>query len=121
RGYGLDCFRHIQGSYNTYTHNNFIELLISGGIIGFALYYINYIIALTKAYFTGKKGDPILMLMITIMLVILVNEYALVTYYGRGYLIFIVLTIAFTKKIDKKSSYKNYGLFTNLRKVISKV
>ena len=37
-GWGLDSFSQLS-PYATYSHNNYIELLVSGGIIGFGLYY----------------------------------------------------------------------------------
>ena len=37
-GWGLDAFTKLS-PYDTYSHNNFIEILVSCGIIGFILYY----------------------------------------------------------------------------------
>ena len=49
-GYGFDCFKMVSGmngggkvdahSEGYYSHNNYIELLFGGGIIGLVLYYI---------------------------------------------------------------------------------
>lgn len=37
-GWGLDSFTQLS-PYDTYSHNNFVELLVSSGIVGFAIYY----------------------------------------------------------------------------------
>lgn len=37
-GWGMDAYTTMV-SYNTYSHNNFIEILVSSGVVGFILYY----------------------------------------------------------------------------------
>lgn len=45
-GYGIDNFKYIvSGTWNNpgyYAHNNFVEILFSGGIVGFVIYYLRY-------------------------------------------------------------------------------
>jgi len=50
-GYGLDNFRPAAG-VSLYPHNNYIDLLVSLGIVGFFSYYFNYFYLL---YFSLKK------------------------------------------------------------------
>ncbi len=45
-GYGLANFRLFEGAGGTYTHNNYAELLVSGGMVMLVLYYLPLIIAL---------------------------------------------------------------------------
>ena len=91
-GYGLDCFKMISGigangkvSYGTagfYSHNNYIELLFGGGIIGFALYYLPVLYLLIKLTKNISRNVcvPYLLAMLCSMLAV---EYARVTYYAR--------------------------------------
>src|SRR5690554_2224781 len=104
RGHGLDAFRYIRGYRHVYSHNNFIELLVSGGIIGFAIYYVNYLIILLRTFNEGKKGNSLAKLMFAIAVVMLVMDYAVVSYYGRLYQALLVLTIGFTRisKVQRK-------------------
>lgn len=100
-GYGLDSFRHFIA--RTYSHNNFIEILISGGIIGFILYYLNYLVTFIKYQSLIKNGSVILKLMLTITLVMLVMDYSMVTYYSRINLSIFVLAIACASTVNKNT------------------
>ena len=45
-GYGLSNFRILYGQamgWETYSHNNFVEILVSGGLLGFVIYYSVYV------------------------------------------------------------------------------
>ena len=101
-GYGYDCFKMVSGigpkgkvAYGTagfYSHNNYIELLFGGGIIGFLLYYLPVLYLLIKlAKSLGKNVCvPYLLAMVLSMLAV---EYARVTYYARvdAYITAVVL------------------------------
>jgi len=60
-GFGINNFREYYGSKTglyTYTHNNFLELLVGVGLLGFFIYYSIYIISfylLIKKYFKTKQ------------------------------------------------------------------
>ncbi len=70
-------------SRNTYLHNNYFELLASGGIIGTYLYYrihVKLIINLRKSY---KIIDDPCMLCIVVLLMLLLADYGCVSYYYK--------------------------------------
>ncbi|MGH4140377.1 O-antigen ligase family protein [Clostridium sp.] len=97
RGYGLDCFALIDGSYGVYSHNNFIEILFSSGIIGFVIYYINYIIIIIKGFHMKVEEKSYTKLFTTITLILIFAEYGMVTYFDRATIIFTIYTIAAIK------------------------
>ena len=43
-GHGVDNFKYVSGFW-VYSHNNFIEILVGLGIVGFVLYYSIYLLA----------------------------------------------------------------------------
>lgn len=55
-GNGIDTFKKIS-SYNTYSHNNYAELLCDIGIFGFSFYYIFYAIGIFKLLNQRNRGD----------------------------------------------------------------
>lgn len=57
-GYGLENFRALYSheyNFSTYSHNNFIELLVSGGIVGIAIYYSMYVYVISKLWAPATK------------------------------------------------------------------
>lgn len=84
-GYGINNFRELyaaEGYYGTYSHNNFIEILVGGGLIGFFIYYSIYcyvIFKLIKPAFNKRNLLIISTLVINLMLLIL--QIAQVSYY----------------------------------------
>src|SRR5690625_3963952 len=91
-GYGLDNFRNLPGSYGTYSHNNYIELLISGGVFSFIFYYAIRIFVLVKL-FINRSNNKINQLLFVILLLLLLIEYGLVDYYIRIYIILFVFAL----------------------------
>ena len=101
-GYGYDCFKMISGmgpngkvpvgAAGFYSHNNYIELLFGGGIIGLALYYLPVLWLLKSLFKSLSKAKyiPYLLAMVVSQLAV---EYARVTYYARvdAYIIAVVL------------------------------
>lgn len=56
-GWGLDNFTKMS-PYNTYSHNNFIEVAVSSGVFGFVLYYGGILGLLVCAWRNRKSDDP---------------------------------------------------------------
>ena len=101
-GYGYDCFKMISGisgggnitidGVGYYSHNNYIELLFSGGIIGLVLYYIPVLYLLIKLL-RGIKTDTCIPYMLALFVSKLAIEYAYVSYYDRidAYIVAVIL------------------------------
>ena len=100
-GFGINCFQTIPGSYGTYSHNNYIELLFSVGIIGTISYYsmhITIFIRAIKQYIKNKKNNIILAL--SFITITLTMDIAMVSYYSRSSLMYIVICYALIERIN---------------------
>ena len=93
-GYGLDCFRLLHNAYETYSHNNYIELLFSGGIIGFSLYYFPIIVIIIKFIMLMRKISNIAKMAFALFLAQVALEYASVTYFERIPIVILIFTLA---------------------------
>ena len=81
-GMGLDCFRIEFGKHfftASYAHNNFIEMLVDGGIVGFIAYYSCYFWSI-KTYIKNKEYTLSGKYLLAIILICLVMDYAMVSY-----------------------------------------
>lgn len=80
---GSGTITEIAVGRRTYLHNNYVELLACGGILGTLVYYIPYISCL--GIFCRKKNirNRQTVICITIMFVLLVMDYGLVSYYDK--------------------------------------
>lgn len=80
-------------SHATYLHNNFLELLAGGGIIGFGIYYSIHLY-LVKNLFCIRKNDPEnanTNICIAIIIMHTVSDWGTVCYYKKyTYLIFVL-------------------------------
>lgn len=75
-----------------YTHNNYVEILASGGIIGFAIYYSMYAYTLIKSVRYRKKS-PLALYVFASVIGLLVLEYFQVTYlYGMPWMFIAIAT-----------------------------
>lgn len=79
--------------FGTYSHCNFIELLMNGGIIGFTAFYSIYVLVLSKAKKLLKTSDDTAYPSFLIMLIaaFLVVDIGVVSYYDRYTLIMFTL------------------------------
>lgn len=69
---------------STYLHNNFIELLACGGIIGFLIYYSMFLWPLYKMWKGRKQGDFCTSAVIILLVILLVIDYGAVSYYSKS-------------------------------------
>ena len=89
-GYGINQFRFVS-SFTTYSHNNYIELLVSFGVLGFGLYYLILIVLGFRAIRGLILGSPYAPLLGSAVLLLLLWDVALVSYSTR--LIWLFLSV----------------------------
>lgn len=78
-GYGADNFA-VASGMGTYAHNNFTEMLVDFGLVGFLLYYAMYIISYKRL---KKNRDNYAIFLFVLLMVRTAMEIAMVTYYDK--------------------------------------
>ena len=105
-GYGLDCFQHLTDAagvpVGTYSHNNYIELLVSGGVPLLLLHYAP-ILALLVMGVRRMRGRAEVKMALTLLVAVLVADLAVVSYYDRTLLMIPALLAAVTWQGKQKS------------------
>lgn len=99
-GYGLDSYAQLS-PYGTYSHNNFIEILFSCGVIGFIFYYFGIIISILQLFkIQLKRISPIVALAFSLLVSSLLLNISHVDYVDRGslFILFMSAAILFNQK-----------------------
>jgi len=76
---------------DVYLHNNFIEVLAGGGIIGFSIYYSMYFYLFANFWRYRKNQNREYVICFVIMLLLLAMDYGMVSYYNKSRYIYLML------------------------------
>jgi len=116
-GYGINNYMNLLGTMNTYAgttgvyaHNNYIELLVDLGLIGTTMYYFIYLKILEKAVRLRKQLAPLQLIMISIFISVMVNEFGMVSYIDIYTQIIILLTWILLFRLEEKVKEKGDSL-----------
>ena len=111
-GWGIDCFRFLPGAEETYSHCNYTELLVSGGVPMLALYYGEQLLAVvlavralirSRAKKAERRGERAMVgAMMTLVLSQAVMDVGMVSYYDRTVAVFPVLLVAATRLLEDR-------------------
>ena len=85
-GTGIGSFLY---KYNTYAHNNYLELLSEVGIFGFTIFYFIYFILLKRIYILAKSTYKIALFSFVGLFLLL--DLAEVNYYSKFILFYLIL------------------------------
>ena len=87
-GWGIGAFA-VYSGFGYYCHNNYMEILVSGGIVLFLIYYIPILLVGSKIFTMekGKEKDLALILLLTIFIM----DFSTVNFYSN--LIFLLRTV----------------------------
>lgn len=102
-GFGINNAQYLLESFfaRTYLHNNYVELLVDVGLIGFVLFYSCHILTL-KRMISLRKKDPTnegyVSLVIVICLMLLVADISIVFYYNKITYIFFAISMILSKQ-----------------------
>ena len=109
-GYGLDGFRYLQninysGTVAYYSHNNFIEMLVNGGVVGTVIYYSLYLMILIFGLIKllGKGRSKPVAIFFGLFVACFVGEYGMVTYYDmtQQFVIMLCYFVLCYKETDR--------------------
>lgn len=106
-GYGLGNYAYISG-YGVYSHNNYIEMATSVGLIGAAVYYIMYIGLLIKLLIKWVNGNTDSAVFIALICCFLVMDYGLVSYSSKVYQIILAICYAFCSITEEKNKILSF-------------
>ena len=98
---------------DAYLHNNFIELLAGGGIVGFSIYYSMYLYLIISfmRYWKYKNNEYIICF--TIMLLLLIMDYGRVSYYSKINYIYLMLYFLEVQKLKVNARQSAQGRYKN--------
>jgi len=88
----------------TYSHNNFTEILLNNGILGFILHYIPKVKVMFDGFSALKKDREYASLALIIAVSLLVCDIGVVTYYNRFLMIVLVVGVKAIELIKSESS-----------------
>ena len=88
--------------FNLYSHNNFIELLMDNGIIGFLLYYIIHLRILYLAIKKRAYSTDAFAFIISIMVAMVLVDVGVVSFYNSYVLILLLMCVKKIELIEKK-------------------
>lgn len=79
-----------EGQRRTYLHDNYVEILSSGGIIGFIVYYSMYLVTGFKLFRFRLYLPEITNLCLVLLVLILIMDYGMVTYSDKQQYIYFM-------------------------------
>jgi O-antigen ligase len=105
-GFGGDNFRALMSMYYPketayYAHNNYVEMLVSYGLVGTIVYYTMPVILLLKGLRYHRRLFLPYLILLCLVICMLVMDYGMVEYYSRNSQMFIALVWAAFAMIPK--------------------
>lgn len=106
-GVGIDCVRIPVRQFigiDYYLHNNYLELLADGGIIGFIIYYSIYLMFIWKFWKFRECRDAEYDICVVILIIQLMVQFAYVAYYGRETYFYSMLFFLETEILSRRNN-----------------
>lgn len=106
-GVGMDnATMYVAGIFSKdyyYLHNNYIEMLADGGVIGFAIYYIFYIKLLTYMLRHKDFGDREFNITFILLILLLLMDLGQVSYYSKERYVLLMIIYFTCQQLKSKS------------------
>ena len=107
-GYGYNGFSALfyrLTGIEVYSHNNFIEMLVNSGIVGFCIYYsltIFILIRLRKPALQNK--EPLALVFFVFTIVATLSDYVVISYVNTPYIVRMMVTAMYCKMIHTQDT-----------------
>ena len=91
--------------FGVYSHNNYVELLMNSGLIGFLVFYVPQTIGLFRFfvhYKSYKENSKLAGMLFALLVGIVVCSIGMVYYYDRYFMILLAVIIAATSYLKKQ-------------------
>lgn len=92
----------------TYLHNNYIEMLVNGGVIGFFIYYMMYVYIIKSLIPFCKKGNHLTIVVMILICTQLIADMGVTSYTNK--MTFIYITLGFLAVRMNKVRMLHQGL-----------
>lgn len=90
-----------------YAHNNYYEILVGVGLIGFSIYYSFYVYLLAKlSKMVFRFGDDRAKILLVMLVSIMICEYGIVLYYSVYAIVFLCLAFVYVCAFDNEHGVK---------------
>ena len=99
-GLGMNCFCLVETKYRTYSHDNYLELLLSGGIPALLLFYAPIANMLAGGIKRLKKSNGA-RLALYLLFRFFITGIMVVSYYERDELFLIIFAMALLRRSDE--------------------
>lgn len=101
-GWGIDQYKNISG-FGKYSHNNYSEILVNNGLIGFLTYYLLFVLLIfSSLYIYKNKSQNVGFWLFSILILLIINDFGAVSYYSKLYWI-ALSTIFGVIKLQQKN------------------
>ncbi len=111
-GMGIGNPHYLAAKYvgkESYLHNNFVELLAGGGIIGFAIYYSMYVYLFVNFWRYRKYKNKEYTICFIIMFLLFVMDYGRVSYYNKSNYIYLMMYFLEVEQLKKNARQSVQG------------
>ena len=92
---------------DTYLHNNFVELLAGGGIVGFLIYYSISFYVLYRILKEKLFVEPMGKLILILQIILIAGDFGMVSYYSKFTYLYLMTFYLFLEKYQIKNNNKN--------------
>ena len=89
---------------DTYLHNNYVEILACGGILGILTFYSSYLYCAKKLVVGMKKYNEITVLCFTFFVLQLVMDYMQVSYFAKDTFFYFIIFFLQAKNVGRNSN-----------------
>lgn len=98
-GLGMNCFYLVETANHTYSHNNYVELLLSGGIPALILFYAPVVHMFIRGIKRIKESNGV-KLALYLLFRLLITGIMVVSYYERQELFLVIFAMALLGKAE---------------------